>query len=123
MNFMVVLIVDNNDACPAVLNAWEASGVTGATILASTGLGRIKNASLRDDFPLIPSIHDLFIREEDNHRTLFSVVNSQKMVDKLINATQEILGDLNNPHTGFLFVLPVSQVIGWSRREKDNSNR
>jgi nitrogen regulatory protein PII len=122
MNFVVILIVDNNDACPAVLDAWDAVGVPGATILASTGLGRIKNASLRDDFPLFPSLHDLFTREEDNHRTLFSVVNSQEMVDKIISATQEIIGDLNNPHTGFLFVVPVSQVIGWSKIKKDNSN-
>ena len=33
MNYMVVLIVDDIEQCPAVLDAWEEEGVSGVTIL------------------------------------------------------------------------------------------
>jgi nitrogen regulatory protein PII len=40
------------------------------------------------------------------------VVDSEEKVDQLIEATQKIIGDLNNAHNGVLFVLPVSRVVG-----------
>jgi len=33
-------------------------------------------------------------------------------LDKLVAITQEILGDLNRPHSGFLFVVPVLRAYG-----------
>jgi nitrogen regulatory protein PII len=115
MNYLVVLIVDNIDDCPAILDAWEAAGVKGITILASTGLGRFRKAGLRDDTPLMPSLQDLFGSEEVQHRTLLSVVDSQEMVDKLVTIVQEVIGNLDDPHTGFLFVVPVIQTYGLGR--------
>ena len=48
MSYMVVLVVDDVEQCPAVLDAWEEIGVSGVTILASTGLGRVRKAGLRE---------------------------------------------------------------------------
>ncbi len=121
MNYLVVLIVDNNDICPDVLDAWQEIGVPGITILASTGIGRVRKALLSDDIPLLPSINSLFVREEENHRTLFSVVQSQEMVDKMIAVAQEKIGSLEDPQSGFLFVTPVSQVVGWKKPGTDQS--
>jgi len=121
MSYMVVLIVDDIEQCPVVLDAWEEAGVSGVTILSSTGLGRIRRAGLRDDMPMMPSLHDLFENEEVQHRTLLSVVDSQEMVDKMAAAVQDIIGDLDNPHTGFMFVVPVSQVYGFGKHRTDRS--
>jgi nitrogen regulatory protein PII len=118
---MVVLIVDDIEQCPDILDAWEEAGVLGVTILTSTGLGRIRRASLRDDLPIMPNLHDLFLKEEVQHRTLFSVVETQEMVDKLVAVARQIIGDLDDPHTGFMFVLPVSQVYGFGKHRMDRS--
>lgn len=122
MSHMVFLVVDDIEQCPAILDAWEEAGVLGVTILASTGLGRVRKAGLRDDLPLLPNIRDLFESEEVQHRTLFSVVEDQAMVDKMVSAVERIIGDLNDPHTGFLFVLPVSQVFGFGKHRMDRKN-
>jgi len=121
MNTMVVLIVDEIEQCPAVLDAWEEAGVTGVTILASTGLGRVRKAGLRDDMPMMPSLRDLFANEEVQHRTLLSVVDSQEMVDKMVAAVEKIIGSLDDPHTGFMFVVPVGQVYGFGKQRADRS--
>lgn len=112
MYYMVVLVVDDPDRCDAVLEAWEAAGARGVTILESTGLARMKVKGQRDDFPLIPSMARLLAAQEERHRTLFSVVQGEEMVQKLAEAAQQVLGDLNQPHTGFLFAVPVSHVVG-----------
>ena len=112
MAFLVVCIVDDPDDCSPILDAWEGIGVTGVTILESSGLGRLKRAGLRDDLPLMPSMRNLFQSKEVHHRTLLSVVESQSSVDQMVAAAQKILGDLNKGETGFLFVVPVLQVYG-----------
>jgi len=121
MSYLVVLIVNDMDKCPDILDAWEEAGVLGITIFASTGLGRVRRAGLRDDLPLMPSLEDMFSGDEEQSRTMMSVVDSQEMADKMIAITQQILGDLENPHTGFLFVLPVIQAYGMGKHRHNRS--
>ncbi len=118
MNYLVALIVNDPEDCPAILDAWEDVGVTGVTIINSAGLGRLRRAALQDQFPLMPSLSDLFESDEVYNRTLFTVVSSEEMVDRLVEATQKITGDLDKPHSGFMFVLPIARVygLGQSRR-------
>lgn len=116
MSFMVVLIVDNPDDCTPVLDSWEDLGVTGVTILESSGLGRLRREGLRDDLPLMPSLRDLFQSQEVRHRTLLSVVADQEQVDQMVQAAQAVIGDLDDPHTGILFVVPVVEVYGLGKK-------
>lgn len=115
MSYLVVLVVDNVDDCPAILEAWEDAGVKGVTILPSSGLGRIRRIGLMDNLPLMPSLQDISRSEEVQHRTLFSVVEDQETVEKMIAAAQQVIGNLDEPHTGFLFVVPVLQAFGLGR--------
>jgi nitrogen regulatory protein PII len=109
---MILLVLDDVNQCSTILEAWEAQGVGGVTILDSTGLGRVRKLSIRDDMPLMPSLSRLLQTREERHRTLFTVVETDEMVDQVIEATERILGDLEKPHNGVVFVLPVSRVVG-----------
>lgn len=114
--FMIMLILNNADQCQEVLDAWDTAGAAGVTVLPSTGLGRIRaHQGLKDDLPLMPSLEDFFQQDENLHRTLISVVQERSIVDRIIRATQEILGDLNQPNTGILVVLPVLEAYGLNR--------
>jgi nitrogen regulatory protein PII len=117
MAHLVVLVLDDPDQSRDVLDAWEAAGAPGVTILDSTGLGRVRRLGIRDDVPLMPSLSDLFRRQEGHHRTLFSVVRDQSQVDSIVQATQAVIGELNRRDTGLLFVVPVGQVFGLDKRE------
>jgi nitrogen regulatory protein PII len=120
MAYLVVLVLDDPDRCQDILDAWEAAGAPGVTILDSSGLGRVRRAGIRDDVPLMPSLSDLLRRQEDHHRTLFSVVKDQSQVEAIAQATQAIIGELDRGHTGLLFAVPVSQVYGLhKKRESD----
>jgi hypothetical protein len=112
---MVLLVIDDLNICPRVLDAWSAAEVPGITILESTGLERLQKDSIRDDLPMMPSLSDLLRSHEHHHRTIFSVVEGEELVDQVIEITQEIMGDLNEPNTGMLVVLPVARAIGLHR--------
>ena len=117
MNSMLMFVLDDPDRSQDILEAWEAVGVVGVTILESSGLGRVRRAGMRDDLPLIPSLGDLLKSKETRHRTLFTIVDGQKQIDAILDATQSVVGDLEQRNTGLLFVLPVSEVHGLSKLE------
>lgn len=113
MHFMVILVLDDVNQGPSLVDAWEAAGVTGLTIIESTGLGRLRRTlGLRDDMPLMPSIRALMQAREEHHRTIFSIVEGEAMIDALIEATERTIGKLSEPHTGVLFAIPVARVVG-----------
>jgi nitrogen regulatory protein P-II 1 len=114
--FMTMLILNDPERCQEVMNSWEAAGAPGVTVLQSTGLGRVKkHIGLNEDIPLMPSLEDFFQQEENLHRTLIAIVRERTIVDRIIQATQSILGDLNQPNTGILAVLPVLEAYGLDR--------
>jgi nitrogen regulatory protein PII len=115
MSFLVVLIVDDPEDYPDILTAWEGAGVTGVTILESSGLGRFRQAGMRENLPLKPSLHDFEEGQETHHRTLLSVVDSQEKVNSMVAIAKKQLGNLNEPHSGFLFVVPVLEAYGLGR--------
>ncbi len=114
--FLILLVLHDPDLCWEVVSAWEQAGATGITLLPSTGPGRIRRgAGPREDLPLIPSLADLLGEDEVRNQTLFTVVRDGTIKDKIIAETQHITGDLNQPNTGVLFVMPVAEAYGLDR--------
>jgi nitrogen regulatory protein P-II 1 len=121
MNSMIWFVLHDASLLADVLMAWKETGVLGITILPSTGLRRLESSdSLRDDIPLIPSIEDLVSDEETLNRTLFTIVDDDSLVDKVVVATQRVVGDLNMPNTGILSVIPLGKVYGLNRKIEDS---
>ncbi len=112
MYYLVVLIVNKIEQVPDVLERWERLGIKGITIFPSIGHGKLKRAGLLDNFPLLVSMESLEALQEIHHRTIFSVVDSEELVDRMIASAQEVIGNIEDEHTGFLFVVPVLRAIG-----------
>jgi hypothetical protein len=75
-------------------------------------MGRLhQSASLRDDLPLMPSLSDFYEQNEELSRTIFTIIKDD-LVEKIIEVTGQIVGDLSLPGTGILTVLPVDSVHG-----------
>ena len=117
--FLILFVLHNADKCDDLLDAWEETGVGGITILHSTGLGRVRGGVLWDDLPLVPSLESLMEHEESFSRTLFTVVESESMVEQIVAVTQKTIGDLSLPNTGLLVVLPVVQAYGLQKQRSE----
>ena len=117
MNSMIWFVLHDASLLADVLTGWKEAGVLGITILPSTGLQRLEDTNtLRDDIPLIPSIEDLVGDEETLNRTLFTIVDNDAIMDKVVEVTQKIVGDLNLPNTGILCIIPLGKVYGLNRK-------
>ncbi len=118
---LILFVLHDPEKLIELLEAWTEAGVSGATVLYSTGLGRIiQSKVLREDLPLMPSPDDFLPQPERLSRTVFSMIDEEAIVEKVIEATQKVVGDLSEPDRGLLMVLPVSQVYGLRKPKGDN---
>jgi nitrogen regulatory protein P-II 1 len=109
---MILFVLNDPAKLLDLLSAWKEAGASGATVLFSTGMGRLhQSAILRDDLPLMPSLSDFYDRGEELSRTILTIINDN-LVERIIAVTEKIVGDLCKPGTGILTVLPVDNVYG-----------
>lgn len=95
---MVMFVLNNPDLLDDLLDAWRALGVSGVTLVESSGSYRRRAYLLGTRF-----VHEgtlLTQRIEEGHFTLFTVVPNEAAVHQCLSATETIVGDLEQPETG-----------------------
>lgn len=110
--YMLIMVLDDVSHLTDVLAAWERAGIRGVTILESTGLHRV----LLRHRPgaAFAGFTRVFGNNYVGHNTLFAVVDDMAIIEAAVAATEQIIGKLDEPHTGIMFALPVSRVWGAS---------
>lgn len=110
--YMLIMVLDDVSHLNEVLSAWEGAGVRGVTILESTGLHRV----LQRHRPqaAYAGFSRLFGSNYVGHNTLFAVVESMTVVEAAVAAAEGIVGNLDDPHTGIVFAVPVTRVWGFA---------
>ena len=85
-------------------------GVKGATILDSQGMG---GALVHNENPQVSIIGTLKSYLEccrPYNKTIFTVLESEELVEKVADAVKDVIGDINEPGAGLMFRLPVGKV-------------
>ena len=105
--FMIMLVLDDPNQLDQVLNIWERTGIRGATIIESTGIQRLRKQSVPMRY-----IFQTPALIEEGHLTLFVIVENEPMVQACLDATEKIVGNLDEPHTGVFAAWPLAIVRG-----------
>lgn len=108
--YMVMFVLDDPDRLDAVLDAWAAIGVSGVTIVETTGINRRR--AQRKRIPARYALRQFVEGDVANHCTLFTIVSDETVVEKCLAAAEDIVGDLDGPHTGVLAAWPLTRVKG-----------
>ena len=114
--YMICLVLDTPERLDAVLEAWEEIGVTGATLLESTGMSRrrAQRAHISPRFGFAPPV----VGGQEGNYTLFAVVASEKQVQQCFDRTETVVGDFSDPNTGILTAWPLTAVRGFTPSAK-----
>ncbi|HNW95877.1 MAG TPA: hypothetical protein PKW57_06820 [Anaerolineaceae bacterium] len=104
--FNILFVLDDPDKLPELLEAWEEAGISGVTILESTGMYRLK----RRLFPMryLPVVYD----QEESHLTLMAIVDDEQLIQACLRATEKVIGSLEEPNTGIFAAWPLTVVKG-----------
>lgn len=105
---LLIAVINDEEKLDEILSGLVELGVTGATIVASEGMGRV----ITHDIPIFAGLEALALRSRPQNQTIFSVIRDDHKVDRVIALLQEICGDFDDPATGIVFTIPVTRVVG-----------
>lgn len=115
---LIVLITAQVEAGLDIAQAWQDAGAPGVTVLRAHGLHTLQN-ELRSGSVELPrmivsmgaAMAAIIDNVEERGEVILSLVEDE-LVDPLIAAANETLGDLTQPNHGILFILPIERAIG-----------
>ncbi len=108
--YMLIMVLDDSTRLNEVLQAWVDSGVKGVTIVESTGVNRVLPRPTAG--PMFAGFSQIFGSGRVGHNTLFAVIDELETAETAVAATEAILGDLTQPHSGIIFAVPVAKTWG-----------
>lgn len=109
MPHLLVVILDDLERMPELLQGWREIGVPGVTILASVGGYRASTWLSRVG---LGAFDRLFEAEEVRRRTLLVAMEDDELLAKAIAEAEQVVGGFERPNSGLLLVLPVAQTRG-----------
>ncbi len=104
---LLILILNKVEKLEEVLEGFIEIGISGATVIDSVGMGHI----ISEEVPIFAGLRFMFAGAKPHNKTILSVIKEEKE-DRVVRLLEKILGDLNKPGTGILFMIPVDRVEG-----------
>ena len=120
MSNLLLVILNNTAILPELLKVWREIGVPGTTILNSAGGHASRQWLSRVG---LGSLSDLFEAKEVQTRTLIAVFNDDELLAQAIAEAERIVGGFDQPDSGMMVVLPVSQAIGVFKAPADTPQK
>jgi len=108
--YALFLVLNETDYLDEILARFVDVGVQGATILDSQGMASALASSRGRDFPLFGSLKTLMEGARPYNKTIFTVVDSEQLVERVVEAVKDVLGDVDHPSVGFMFSVPIGKV-------------
>lgn len=108
--YMIMFVLNDSDKLDPILDAWHEIGISGVTIVESTGFFRrqIQRSRLHLTFLVEP----ISSGEEQGNLTLFTAVDNDDLVQQCLAKTEEVIGDLTGRNTGVFTAWPLAFAKG-----------
>jgi len=99
MSYEAIVIIVDKGSLDAVMEAAEAAGSTGGTVIHGRGLGNHEKAKY------------LFNIEIEPEKDIVLILSKANKTENIVNAVRERL-NIDNPGAGIIFVLDVKKSVG-----------
>lgn len=113
--YALFIVLNEVDYLDAILEKFVEVGVKGATVLDSQGMAGAMMHSKNGSLPLFGSLRTLMAGARPFNKTIFTVLESEELVEKTTRAVQDVLADLPPDGLGFMFSVPLGRVYEMSR--------
>lgn len=106
---LLLIVLNSAEKLEEVLEGLIETGVTGATVVDSVGMGHII-----EDVPLFAGMRSLFRAARPRNNMIFSVVDDAQ-APEVMDVLSKILECSNARGAGIAFTLPIDPAIGVHR--------
>ncbi len=113
---LLVTIIKDYRKIEEILLGFVEYEVTGATVLEGRGMGQIIG-----DVPIFASLRGLFPGSAEDSHVLLAVMSAEK-ARKCTVLVDRVAGPLDQPGTGVVFTVPISNMLGGASLKTKSAN-
>lgn len=113
---LFVVILNKTEKLDDLITEYMNVGITGSTILSSTGMARVL-ANCTEEIPFLKSIHSLINPERQKNKTILTVLRDEQL-ETAVQVAENIIGDIHKKDTGIIFSIPLDFVKGLQKLEQ-----
>ena len=118
--YIIMFVLDEHQKLDPLLEAWEKAGITGVTIIESTGIQRRRQK--KRVLGMRNIIAPVGTSDEKGNYTLMTIVQDESLINACIEATEAVVGDLYGPDTGVLAAWPLTHSLGVPKQQTEGDN-
>lgn len=107
---LVIIVLNKIEKLNDLLESFLEQGISGATILNSTGMAKQLSKHI-EDYPIFGALRYMVNFDRQESKTIFVVLKDEQ-VEVVRNILTNVIGDLSQPDTAVLFTLPVLSAEG-----------
>jgi len=115
---ILFLVLNETEYLDDILSAFVEVGVKGATILDSQGMASAICCNESRQIPLFGSLKSFLDSSRPYNKTVFTVIETEELLEKAINAINNVIGDICKPGIGVMFTVPVGNIYGLPKNTK-----
>ncbi len=115
--YALFIVLNQTNYLDEILERFVQIGVKGATVLDSQGMGGAILHGENRNIPIFGSLRTLLDSARPYNKTIFTVLESEELVEKTVACVQNILEDQPSEGLGFMFSLPIGKVYCMSPEE------
>ena len=106
---IMFFVLHKTEVLDSLMVALNKSGIKGATIINSSGMAH--SLAVNEDSYIISSLRAFLTPDREENKTIIMVLDEEQVqtAKDVIYAT---VGDLSQPYTGIIFLLPAISVEG-----------
>jgi nitrogen regulatory protein P-II 1 len=108
---LMVFVLNREEFLEEILTGFLEIGISGATVLDSTGMGRI----LAHDIPIFAGLRGVLAGGRPHNKTIMSVLPDIETYEQAFELIEDVCGSLDDPGNGILFALPIVDARGFLR--------
>lgn len=111
---VMFVVLNREDLLDEILQAFLDLGISGATVIESSGMGRLMNG----DVPIFAGLRRLLDGASRTYnKTIFTVIRDKDLALLASERIRAIMGHFLESDTGILFSIPVTRFYGhqWSK--------
>lgn len=107
---LLVTILKKVNVMDELIKNLAKAGVKGATILDGTGMA--ESLMNMEDLPLFGVLRRIMTDEEREVSKVMMIVLKDNMVKDVMRIVKAVVGDMNEPNTGIMFTVPITNFEG-----------
>ncbi|MFP4158157.1 MAG: hypothetical protein ACLFQ9_03670 [Desulfobacterales bacterium] len=105
--YLLCAIIENEDLLDEIITGWLDIGLTGATVIETTGALQL----ISQHVPIFAGLRSLTSGGSRHNKTVFAVVESKELLDMAVNFLEDLCREKHSVRQGIYFVVPVEKFV------------